>query len=426
MKVYEEILQRLRNGEPLEQVRKNYRSAFQFVMVLRIYSEELSAESERRREALKQEKAWLKEAVADRKQIGAEKKLLETDVHELREERKALTIEVQSLRREADEHKTAVAKLETQGYTKKVMARLKHTSVKNEDEALLVLCDQQTATEVRTSVQCLKIEEAASKDSVISLKLKEQRLAGKLASKKNTLDSVKSQISVIQKVTDVVEAAFRRRYAPGDLISILVWLEKMEIQKQPQQSIQRLIELFAEAKGLSKLKQDKIALETEVMKLRTTRSTIEADIEFQKVLAERALEEQVESNKETLKSVATQFKEEVSQTISEMAEKMSAASEILDKSKNEPVRLLYAMIQSPEILDAIPPPMMIVLMENLTLWCERHFHNADVAVVYDVAANEFRFNDFAVPRFRVSALIKLAAEAIRKLISQRLRGHGQD
>ena len=81
------------------------------------------------------------------------------------------------------------------------------------------------------------------------------------------------------------------------------------------------------------------------------------------------------------------------------------------------------MIQSPEALDAIPSPMMIVLMENLTLWCERHFHDADVAALYDGAAKEFRSNDFAVPRFRVSALIKLAAEAIRRLLSQRLRGH---
>ena len=84
------------------------------------------------------------------------------------------------------------------------------------------------------------------------------------------------------------------------------------------------------------------------------------------------------------------------------------------------------MIQNPETLDAIPPPLMIVLIENLALWCERHFHDADVAALYDAAASEFRFNDFAVPRFRVSALIKLAAEAIRKLLSQRLREHTQE
>lgn len=108
---------------------------------------------------------------------------------------------------------------------------------------------------------------------------------------------------------------------------------------------------------------------------------------------------------------------------SHLAEKAKAASEILYKSKNEPARLLNEMIQNPETLDAIPPPMMITLMENLTLWCERHFHYADVAVVYDGVANEFRFNDFAAPKFRVSALIKLAAEAIRRLLSQRLRGH---
>ena len=84
------------------------------------------------------------------------------------------------------------------------------------------------------------------------------------------------------------------------------------------------------------------------------------------------------------------------------------------------------MIQNPETLDAIPPPLMIVLIENLALCCERHFHDADVAALYDAAASEFRFNDFAVPRFRVSALIKLAAEAIMRWISQRQREHSYE
>jgi hypothetical protein len=304
-----------------------------------------------------------------------------------------------------------------------VISRLKCAWVKDEDEALSALYDQQTATEVRTTVQRLKLEKEALKDSVTSLKLKEERLAGKLTSEKNALDSVKSQISVIQEVTDVVEAAFRRGYTPEDLISILVWLAKMEIQKQPKQSIHRLVELLAETKGLSKLKQDKIAVEEEVTKLRQIRSKLETDIEFLKVVAGRGLEEMVEDSKESLMSVAEQFKKGFLRAIAELTEKMNAASEVLDKSKNEPARLLYEMIQSPEVLDAIPPPMMITLMENLSLWCERHFCTADVAVIYDGFENEFRFNDYAVPRYRVSALIKLVAEAVRRLISQRLREH---
>ena len=137
------------------------------------------------------------------------------------------------------------------------------------------------------------------------------------------------------------------------------------------------------------------------MKLRQTRINLEADIEFQKVTAERTLEEIAENNKEALASAAAQFKEEVSQAISEMAEKAKAASEVLDRSKNEPARLLHEMIQNPEILDAIPPPLMIVLMENLALWCERHFHAADVAVIYDCAAVKtvafYEFSQFLIP-----------------------------
>ena len=60
MKIWEEILQRLRNGEALEDVRRDYRSASQFAKALRIYSEDLAKETEGRRRAREQEEVKLK------------------------------------------------------------------------------------------------------------------------------------------------------------------------------------------------------------------------------------------------------------------------------------------------------------------------------------------------------------------------------
>jgi uncharacterized protein (DUF433 family) len=61
MKIYEEILERLRNRESLDEVRRDYRSASQFAQALRIYSDELTEQVENKRCACEQEAAQLKE-----------------------------------------------------------------------------------------------------------------------------------------------------------------------------------------------------------------------------------------------------------------------------------------------------------------------------------------------------------------------------
>ena len=50
MKIWEEILHRLRNGEPSEVVRRDYRSDSQIAKALRVYVDELSKEAEQGRD----------------------------------------------------------------------------------------------------------------------------------------------------------------------------------------------------------------------------------------------------------------------------------------------------------------------------------------------------------------------------------------
>jgi chromosome segregation ATPase len=245
----------------LDLVRKDYRSASQFALALRIYLSELEAETEKKRRARDQEESKLNEAIVERKQIAAEKREFEKDVVMLREKKECRAIEVQSLRKDADDLKADMDTLRGMGYTEEIIAKIKQAWVKSGAEALSVLEDQRKALEARSAVQHLAQEEKAVMSRVNALCRKERRTAKKLVSEENRLDRVISEVAVAQRAVNVVEAALRRGYSPDDLVSLFVWLEKMEIQKQPQLSLGGLLELFAEAKSLVNVKRAKAVVE---------------------------------------------------------------------------------------------------------------------------------------------------------------------
>ena len=94
MKIWDEILIRLRNNEPPEIVRRDYRSDSQFAKALRIYTDELSRKAEELGEAFRQENQKLNDIKVEHARFQAEKDELEKDVGSLREEEKALSAQV--------------------------------------------------------------------------------------------------------------------------------------------------------------------------------------------------------------------------------------------------------------------------------------------------------------------------------------------
>jgi hypothetical protein len=348
----------------------------------------------------------------------------------LREEGTALAGEVQDLRKEANDLKVAVANLERAGFTKKVMTELKHSWVKNEDEALSVLHDKKKALEAQSTVQQLAKEEASVKSRVNSLERKEHKVAKKLASEENRLDRIRSETLAAQKAISVVEAALRRGYTPNDLISVFVWLERMEIQKQPICSIERLLEFFAEAKNLSNLKHEKLAVENEVEELREVASKLKADTEIQKVMTIRSFQEQTEKSSEAIASVATKFREEAMRIISEMANRSRAANEVVASSMQErakieeqirrlqPALALFRISPPSDLLKTISPKTGILLLENARSRVQKRFPNAKTMAIYDLVAGEFISNPLTGTFMNVEVFLKFYIECIRRLLAE--------
>jgi hypothetical protein len=220
LKIWEELLQRLRDNEPLEVVRRECRSDSQFAKAIRVYNDEMSAKADEIRKVYLQEKQKLADAKTENKQSLAEKNILEKDVQSLKTEKSVRLAEVQSTKERAEHLRADAESLEKAGFTPDVIEVVKKSWTKNAAEVLAVLQDVDKAVELRVEVQnlCIKTNELKRSTSLQETKL--QKTDKKLASKKNILDVTEAEVLASQNVVSVVKAGMKRGYTPEQMISI--------------------------------------------------------------------------------------------------------------------------------------------------------------------------------------------------------------
>ena len=86
--MWEQKLERLRNREPTEEIRRSCRSSSQFLRAIEVYNQELGRKAEETRRERLEEQERLLERKAENTRVLAEKKLLQKEVTSLWEERR--------------------------------------------------------------------------------------------------------------------------------------------------------------------------------------------------------------------------------------------------------------------------------------------------------------------------------------------------
>ena len=425
MKVWQELLQRLRNGEALEVIRRDCRSDSQFAKAIRIYNDEMSSKAEKIRKARLGEEQNLTEAENKNKRIRAENSEIEKEGQNLRIETQELSTENQRAKEIVDTIKAEAESLEKAGFTSELMEIVKKSWVKNGNEALSVLRDLDRAVELRVEVQNLSAKEIELKRSLNWLETKHQKTSKKLVSEKNQLDVVKAETSALQKVVKVVEAGLRRGYTPEEMIGIFVLLEMLEIQKQPELSIKRLVESIGVAKNLSTLKAEEVAAEKQVEQLHVAEDEMEKNLELQNSCYLESLEDVREKGKEAVASVADLASAEVGRIVSELADKTRVALQVTGASMLEQGKLMQlkstlepqiALLGLPSQADLakVSPGLVALLLENVSVWLEQRFPNATVRAWFDCGTNKFVPSP-VVNLVPVVAYLKVVMDSIKEL-----------
>jgi myosin heavy subunit len=400
---------------------------------------ELEAKVEATRTSLQQEEEKQRETKSENELLADQKSEFKKDIEALRAESEELGAKVAKQRKEHEELHEDVKLVRDRGFTPEIVNKLKAANIDGAElDALLQ--QREKRNELNEKVAALEEKESTLTRKIEILPEKIQNLEKKLASKENRLDLLEAQEAVVQDVADILKAAIRDGYTPGQLKALVLLLRKLEIRENPALSINHLLQCLAEAKSLLNLKHEVGLAEKRLDELLKAEDEVRARVEIVQNAVMNGIEKSRKQGEEAIASVGAQARGEVSRVASQSADGIKtvsgAFSEAVNRSVDELARLqeekgrlehlvepawvLTGIIQYPKCLKTVSPSLVNILLQNLAMWCEQELPNGDVGAFYDIAANEFQLNNAAFPRFRISALIRLGAEGIRRQIVQRL------
>jgi hypothetical protein len=423
---------------PIAEIEQKTRSKSVFYECLTEYLPELKSEIEATRTVRREENEKHQKVQAEIKQLSAEKRELKNDVTTLQTEKGELVPEVGSLRKELAAMHEDKELLESKGFTPQIMVELKAANDTNAEEVKAFLQQRGKRNELKVTVATLEGRKLTLGKAVNDLSSKVNRLEKKIASRENKIDILEAKENACQAVFDVVNAAVKEGYTPAQLKAMVLLLRKVEVEGDPSLSISHLIECVAEARNLLNLRREVDLAEKRLEELQKAegesiarigwaQSTILDGIEKARAQRENAMSKLTTQAIAEASRVASQSIDTIRNLGSATREAIQCETEALAELREEkgrieqwvePGRALFSLVQSPDGLKTISPVLIITLLQNVAYWIDLKFIYLAVGAVYDGATDEFRFFDTVFPKFRVSALIKLARESIAREIAR--------
>ena len=427
MLIWEQILEELKQGVPLEEIRKKYRSQSQIIKAFRAYVEILSQEISKLLvdvSGFNEELYRLKQIC---KQFQNEKKELSKEVQNLKEKREKLQQAIEVLIEKVDDLQNNINEFERKGFTSKVVSILQNTWVESGDEALEVLKDRSKAERLKSKLQQLKENISNAKDTLGSLEKKIKEKSVELKSLINEVDQAKAEKILYLSVFNVIDSALKRGYTPSQLERLLVGLEKAEIKDKPGLSIERLLEIFFEAKNFVNLKKQNEVVESKVEALLLDERKVQSRIEFKKVIVERFYEELMEKGKETFESTGKSVEEIWLSMITGLEERIIAAEKAafesgLKKGRAEEleqildsVMVLIGLKPSEDIKKDVSPQLILSLLQGIFVWTNQKYPSERAKVYFNTLTGEYQPAKFPVKAPRIDETVLMLLEQIKQL-----------
>jgi hypothetical protein len=439
--VKSEIREMLRKNWAVADIQRKTKSKSILYDCLTEYLAELISEVEATRTLRREENEKLQETQTENKLSLAQKNELENEVQTLQTDKEELSMEVGSLRKEHAAMHEDKKLLESKGFTPQIMTKLKAANDTNAEEDDALLQQREKRNELEVTVATLEGKKLTLGKAVNDLSSKVSRLEKKFASKENKIDILEAKENACQAVFDVLNAAIKEGYTPAQLKAMVLLLRKVEVESDPSLSISHLIECVAEARTLLNLRHEVDLTEKRLEELQKAenetsakigqaQNTILDGIEMAQAQGEDAISKLSTQAIAEADKIASQAIDTIRNVGNATREAIQCEAEALaklceEKGKIEqwvkPGRALFSLAQAPDGLEEISPELIIALLQNVAYWIDMKFTDFAVGAVYDGATDGFRFFDTIFPKFRVSALIKLARESIAREMARRSR-----
>jgi len=436
MKLKDEILAELRNGTPIAEIRRNFRSQSQLYEAIREFLEKADEIVEETRDRLAKGDLALTEARAELDSVNREKEQVSVEVQELVDAKEKLSGEVRDNAEELAVLSADLQELQARGFTSEIVKEIKAVQDRWGPDLLREVKTVEKHRQLAKEVSGFSKEKTKLTRMVKDLETKRRKMREELVSEKNRLDELMVQTATYKDAVDMVHFLFSEGYSSQDVESLKHGLDMLGIKGDPLLSVRRLVEGLSKQKGLASLNENVIAKRQELTTLDGELAVTVGRLEAEKEGTLKAIEEvklasvaaitdtaahgnaAIKAERATAETQIRQVSREIRADLAELSKLQQQRGE-LKKSIEGGIAFL-GILESPEVLTKVSLPLVVQLFERLRLWCEMNVHDVMIRPSREVQNKDYRFSIYNV--YKVSVLVELVYEGLKQLMIKQSHG----
>lgn len=440
MTIKEEILEELRRGKPLAEIKEKFRSKSQLYEAIRQFTEEADKIVGEKQETLSQVQKDLLETKADLERKNLEKEEAGREIGRFDRTIKKKNMEVAAKVEELDSLRAAITELRAKGFTPEILKKIKSIESRSGPELWTQIRTVEVFLQIEKSISSLKRKKDSLIEEVHELETKKRKIEKKLASKRNQLDELKMRGATHREGIAIVCSLFRNGYSTKDIRSLKHGIEMLGINGDPKLSIDRLVRGLAKYRDLLTL-QDRIAeRKKEYAKLGEALVDARTELRVAKQLTKafeevknagvEAIANTAKQSRKTIESEATEFETymkrlrgefdaHIKETMERVARDLGEWGEVQQqKGKHEEILnlgyILHGVLNSPEYLMQVPLHFIVRLYDKLYLWSEINLQKVRISPSQNISSKDYRLS--AWQSYEITVLIELVNEGLKKIL----------
>lgn len=437
MAIKDKILERLRRGEPLSEIRKEHKSVSKTYEALRQFldeSDKIVDERQRSLEDLRnaqaEEEKRLIQTKQERVKISQENDELTKLNEKMDEEVMRKTVELHRLNDNLDE-------LSKRGYSPELLREIGKIEARSGRKLLKQLRTVEKFNQTKKEFRSLKRRKGIVEREFHEIQIEKTEIQKAVVSEGNRLDELKIQGAAHEEAVEVVKDFKRDGYSAEDLRVLKSCLDTLQIKDDPKLSISRLARGLEMQKSLTILKdhvekerknfrkfekaKTEAKDESEILK-QTTIGTIETA----RNAGLEAINQIVENAKTAILDAAKKFEtitdghlRRCEDHFQRNMEKVNAASQEYAEFQKEKSRFeetVYPMMlllgsKDPQLLDQVPILFVAEVLNRVLVWVILKAPEATVVPSqYIQTKDPFLFSG----PHKISHLLELASEGLKQ------------
>jgi len=450
MTITEEILQELRRGRPLAEIRQKFRSQSQLYEALRIFLEEVDKKIEETEKRLVERKKELEEVErslfeleAERNRLNSEREKVLGELRELVQEKEQLASTVSHLSEELDRLNANIVELREKGFTPKILKQIRTVIDRTGPQVLLQLESAEQYIQINKEIARLKRKKATLERRIRTLKSKIAKIREMLVTEKNKYDELERQTATFREALATVSHLFKSGFSTEDIKSLAHGLGVLGISGDPLASITRLVHGLAKQKSLFALEEKISEKRKEFGLLKNACADAKSELNVARTL-EKAFRDVRDAGLQAIVLAAEKANERMENATANFERRVENSSEKFDiniRRTIEGVRaelgewgqlqeqkgrlretigpgvFLLGILRSTEFLKEVPLPLVVHLFKRLHIWSEMNLSDVSIRPSENIQRKQFNLAGWQL--YSLPVLIEFVSEGLETLLIER-------